>query len=216
LRREPAYHQNQQTPYGSKEKRDVTKASGGFGARHPQIVVLGYSPAFMFLQQPDGMDVTAMIAIGGLQEYCIEARVPHRLELVFDDIDIPDPNDMFQMHQAHARQAFDALNGRVKTPPALDHARAIIEFAERVRDVGGILLCHCGAGISRSPAAALLCLATWLGPGKESECVDELFRVRPVCDPHRDLVRFGDQLLNREGKLIEALSRAVKQRTDSV
>jgi len=184
--------------------------------QHPRIVVLGYSPAAMLLRQPEGWEVTAIIAIGGMQEHCVEGYAPHRLDLIFDDVEVPDPNDMFQVHQAHVRRAFDELNGRSTNPPTVEHARAIIEFAHRVRDVGGILLCHCGAGISRSPAAALLCLATWMGPDREVESVRELLRVRPVCAPHRDLVRFGDQLLKRNGKLVEALANSIVRRSDLI
>jgi predicted protein tyrosine phosphatase len=67
------------------------------------------------------------------------------------------------------------------------------------------VLFTCAAGISRSPAAALICLAAWSAPGEEENCVRELRRVRPAAMPHRDLVRFGDEILGRGARLLRAL-----------
>ena len=62
-----------------------------------------------------------------------------------------------------------------------------------------------GAGISRSTAASILCLAAWTQPGQERECVQYIRQRRPSANPHRDLIRFGDILLNRGGRLEQAL-----------
>jgi predicted protein tyrosine phosphatase len=47
-------------------------------------------------------------------------------------------------------------------PPTLEHARLIIDFAKSISEIEGGLLCHCLGDVSRSPAAALICLATTL------------------------------------------------------
>jgi predicted protein tyrosine phosphatase len=91
-------------------------------------------------------------------------------------------------------------------PPTVSDAAAIVRFAEGVRGVEGTLLCHCGGGTSRAPAAALICLAAWGRPGTEAECVDEVLRLRRGAVPHAGLVRFADELLGRDGRLIGALS----------
>lgn len=91
------------------------------------------------------------------------------------------------------------------SPPTEAHARAIIEFARKIQPVDGILLRQCLAGISRSSAAALLCLTEWTGPGHECDCVEHVLAIRPAAQPHRDLVRFGDRILNRNGRLLAAL-----------
>lgn len=169
-------------------------------------MVLGYSQAAMLLRQPEMNSISALIAIRGSHEHCVEWNGLRRLELLFDDEEVLDPSDPIQMQRVHARQKFAAANGLVLRPPTIEHARAIIEFARLVQDIEGCVLCYCGAGVSRSPAAALLCLATWSGPGRERECVKELLRIRPAAIPHRGLVRFGDQLLGRGGKLLDASS----------
>lgn len=55
---------------------------------------------------------------------------------------------------------------------------------------------------------ALLCLATWTGPGCEKYCVEHLLYIRPAAVPHLDLVTFGDELLQRRGKLVQAIQDA--------
>lgn len=47
-----------------------------------------------------------------------------------------------------------------------------------------------------------VCLATWMGEGRERESVEELLRVRPSAVPLMGLVRFGDEVLGREGRLV--------------
>ncbi len=64
--------------------------------------------------------------------------------------------------------------------------------------------------MSRAPAAALICLAAWGGPGTEAACVEEVLRLRRGAVPHAGLVRLADQLLGRGGRLCDALSAAVR------
>jgi predicted protein tyrosine phosphatase len=67
-----------------------------------------------------------------------------------------------------------------------------------------MILCHCGGGMSRAPAAALICLAAWRGPGSEADCVTEILKLRRGAAPHRGLVRFADEVLGRRGRLVHA------------
>ena len=83
-------------------------------------------------------------------------------------------------------------DGRLETPPCAMDVQKIIGFAQSLPGnvpADGIVLCHCTAGISRSAAAGLICLATWRGPGAEADCVAEVIRIRRAAAPHADLVR---------------------------
>ena len=175
---------------------------------HPRLIVLGYSEASMLLRGEAARDVKAVLAIVGNREFAVEApdAIAHRLLLAFDDVSLGDPNDPVLAIQAVAHRKWNEQVGRPQAPPTSEHVRAIVEFAERVRGIDGAVLCHCMAGVSRSTAAGLLCLAAWTGPGNEEYCVRELMRVRPCAIPHRDLVRFGDELLGRDGRLMRALT----------
>jgi predicted protein tyrosine phosphatase len=171
---------------------------------HP-LLPLGYSEAAMFLRSPEGPRVQAIISIHGKHEFGVEASVPHRLDLEFDDVVAGDETDPIAMCHIRIQRQRDADDGRPRFPPAIDHARAILAFAEAIKNLNGIVLCHCAGGIRRSPAAALLCLAQWMKPGEEQQCVETLASICPSASPHQDLVRFGDALLSRNGRLVAAV-----------
>jgi predicted protein tyrosine phosphatase len=173
--------------------------------KHPTLLALGYSEAAMLLAEPHGLKIDAVISIHGVHEYAVDASsVAHRLVLRFDDVEGIDWSDPARAEAAWARQKWAKEIGRPLTPPAMDDAQTIIDFARRTADCNGAVLCQCQAGISRSPAAALLCLATWTGEGHEHYCIDRLLRIRPAAVPLRDLIAFGDTLLERQGALLRA------------
>ena len=175
---------------------------------HPDILAMGFSEAGMLLRSAVGERVRAVIAIHGHREFAVEAPGRRVLDLSFDDFE-PGDSDVpvalwrfaFALQQRKAEE-----RGLKLTAPTVKDAELIIEFGRSLVGLDGIVLCHCFAGISRSTAAALLCLAAWSEPGEERECMEELRRFRPAAFPHRSLVAFGDHVLGREGKLIAAAS----------
>lgn len=194
-----------------------------------RIVALGYSEASMLLRNPGDVTVVALLSIHGQREFAVDPspHIAHVLTLRFDDCRAAPADDPIEQsrHRLRQREAMDI--GLEFSPPTIDHARAIIEFARRVAasseqfghahheapaPVPGyavdrrVFICTCFAGISRSPAAALLTMAAWFGPGREREYVDYLRRVRPAAVPHPDLIAFGDAELGLGGRLIEAIS----------
>ena len=102
------------------------------------------------------------------------------------------------------RQRTLADLGRPQTPPTPDHIAHLIEFARQIQHLQGTLLLHCSGGISRSPTAALICLATWTIPGQEPAGVHTIRHLQPAAQFHPDLLRFADQLLSRNGTLLRA------------
>jgi predicted protein tyrosine phosphatase len=175
---------------------------------NPQLAVFAYGEAAMFLRGPNGSAVRAVISIHGHREFGVEADVPHRLDLTFDDAEVPAGDDSTALLRATSRRRWAAENGLVETPPTPADAAAIVAFADAARGVGGFLLCHCGAGMSRAPAAALICLAAWAGAGAEAACAAEVRRLRRGAVPHAGLVRMADDLLGRGGSLVAALVTA--------
>ena len=143
----------------------------------------------------------------GRREFGVVTDGVPRLDLAFDDVESPDPDDVLSLQRCHARRRWAEQNGLREVAPTREDARAIVEFAHSLGDSrDGVLLCHCGAGISRAPAAALICLAVWRGVGEERRCVDEVLAIRPAAQPHRGLIRFADELLDRDGRLIGAIT----------
>lgn len=171
--------------------------------RHPAIIVLGHSEASMFLRTR-AAEIGAVISIRGQREPSLPHAIANGLELMFDDIEVP--SDPISRAQMELRWKHEAENGITYTPPAREHAASIIDFAQRHTELSGAVLCQCSAGISRSPAAALLCLVTWTAPGDEAKCVQALREIRPAAMPNRMLLRLGDELLSRDGALVDACS----------
>lgn len=83
----------------------------------------------------------------------------------------------------------------------------LVRFAKHAFSTRGTVLIHCEAGISRSTAAALILYAVWLGPGAEREAASRVFQAVAGASPNAAMVRWADQILQREGALIAALVR---------
>jgi predicted protein tyrosine phosphatase len=175
---------------------------------HQQLAILGYSEASMFLKGISGSDVAAIISIHGAREFGVQSDINLRLDLNFDDVEVAPDHDLMAIQSALSRKRWNEANNLVEIAPRAEDAASIIEFAGNLRDQSGIVLCHCAGGMSRAPAAALICLAVWRGPGTEAECVAEVRKLRDGAVPHIGLLRFADELLNRGGLLVDALAAA--------
>ena len=89
------------------------------------------------------------------------------------------------------------------TAPDRDMMQAVLDFGregERRRP----LLIHCWAGISRSSAAAFA-IACDRNPRFERDIATELRRRAPSATPNGLMVRLADDLLQRDGRMIEAI-----------
>src|SRR5690625_3884099 len=129
-------------------------------AGHPRVLAMGFSEAGMHLRQAGLSGVGAVISICGKGECALEGPGVPQLVLRFDDVDVVDEQDQRGRLTTWARRRWAAETGRGQTPPTEEDARAIVEFARQLRDINGVVICHCSGGVSRSPAAALICLST--------------------------------------------------------
>jgi predicted protein tyrosine phosphatase len=67
------------------------------------------------------------------------------------------------------------------------------------------MVLHCHGGVSRSPAACYIALASFLGPGREAEAFDKLLTITEKPWPNLAMVSFADDLLARQGRLLGPL-----------
>lgn len=89
--------------------------------------------------------------------------------------------------------------------PTEEHVVDLIAAARRLAKSGGRVIAHCEAGISRSSAAAVVIYTVALGEGSEREAVARVLRQRPLAQPNLRLIELADRLLERDGRLVDAV-----------
>jgi predicted protein tyrosine phosphatase len=87
--------------------------------------------------------------------------------------------------------------------PARRHIETLLSFL-RSSPPGSSILIHCLAGVSRSPAAALIAMALD-APGREHDVARVLRSAAPFVDPNRLMIQVADEVLVRKGRLVAAL-----------
>lgn len=92
------------------------------------------------------------------------------------------------------------------TAPTTEDAEAIVWFAQDLPE-DAVLVAHCEAGISRSPAALILVLAARAKDWAALEtAVRGFFAENPGIDPNQRLIRAGDRVLGHRHALEELVS----------
>jgi predicted protein tyrosine phosphatase len=90
------------------------------------------------------------------------------------------------------------------TLPGEAHVRNLLDFARRW-DRARPLVVHCYAGISRSTASAYIIAAALAPQRDEEELAQTLRRLSPSATPNPRLVAVADALLERKGRMVEAI-----------
>ncbi|MDQ0454189.1 tyrosine phosphatase family protein [Rhizobium paknamense] len=90
--------------------------------------------------------------------------------------------------------------------PQEEHVRQLIGFA-RAWDRASPLLIHCWMGVSRSPAAALIASLSLYPEEEDAALAQRLRQASPYATPNRRLIEIGDALLERKGRLVDAVTR---------
>jgi predicted protein tyrosine phosphatase len=89
--------------------------------------------------------------------------------------------------------------------PGENHVATLIAFT-RAWDRSAPLVVHCYAGISRSTAGAFV-TACALNPGRsEASIAQELRRRSHTASPNRRIVSIADDLLGRNGRMVDAIT----------
>ncbi len=133
-----------------------------------------------------------------------DANVSHLVTLINGETLISTPPSI--VPDRHLRLA---MNDICQPQPGLvlpceTHVADLITFA-RDWDRQAPLLIHCWAGISRSTAAAFISLCALNPEGSELELAHALRRASPTAYPNRLLVALADEILTRDGRMINAV-----------
>jgi predicted protein tyrosine phosphatase len=90
------------------------------------------------------------------------------------------------------------------SPPATSHIEELLNFSRAWEGKDPILV-HCWAGVSRSMAATYAILCDRLGPGSEIRAAQAIRNRAPHAYPNALMVQHADDLLDRRGRMIEAI-----------
>jgi predicted protein tyrosine phosphatase len=154
-----------------------------------------------------------LLTICGLEEldYHSARGVTHVLSII--DPDWPEPESLwaFDPHCRLTLRFHDTIEPREElTLPTRDDVEAILKFGRSLKASGPEsdiphLLVHCHAGVSRSTAAVAILLAQANPQLDEDEVFVRLIMLRPKAWPNSLMIAFADELLEREGRLTDAL-----------
>ena len=103
----------------------------------------------------------------------------------------------------------DDTNPSLLLAPRREHVESILAFGRAI-EPGSVLLAHCEAGISRSPAAVFLVLAQALGREHATAALEETYRVRDIANPNALMVALGAEILGWP-ELPEVLAEGVRR-----
>ena len=157
----------------------------------------------------------SLLTICGISELPDQGArsVTHVLSIL--DPDHPDP-EAFQAYDPHHRtvlrfhDVIEPLPGMILPEP--EHVRAVLQFGEDVAQnptskAEGHLLVHCHMGVSRSTAAMATLMLQSEPEESEDRIMERLAEIRPQAWPNSLMIGFADDLLSRNGRLVDALRR---------
>ena len=154
----------------------------------------------------------SLLTICGLEELKDHSArgVSHVLSIL--DPGWPEP-EAFWAYEPHHRTTLhfhDIIEPRAgHRLPERGHVEAILEFGQslaKTSDSGdGHLLIHCHMGVSRSTAAMAMILAQANPDIPEEEILSRLEALRPQIWPNSLMIAYADEVLGREGRLMEAV-----------
>jgi predicted protein tyrosine phosphatase len=88
--------------------------------------------------------------------------------------------------------------------PETEHIERLVAFVRRW-DRAHPMVVHCFAGISRSTAAAFVSVCALNSPGTERAVALALRRASPTATPNARIVALADHVLERDGRMVEAI-----------
>ncbi|SCX93406.1 tyrosine phosphatase family protein [Microvirga guangxiensis] len=157
----------------------------------------------------------SMLTVCGISELPEqkERAVTHVLSIL--DPDHPDP-DAFSAYDPHYRtilrfhDIINPIDGMILPQP--EHVEAVLRFGDdvaagKVERAEGHLLVHCHMGISRSTAAMVTLMTQTNVDENEERLFERLLEIRPQAWPNSRMIAFADDMLSRNGRLVDALRR---------
>jgi predicted protein tyrosine phosphatase len=132
--------------------------------------------------------------------------ITHVLSILDPGFPDPDAFGAFGEHQRLDLRFHDITEERPGMRlAAREDVTALLQFGrDLLREPQAHLLVHCHIGISRSSAAMALILAQARPDRPALEALAEVRRIRPRIWPNLRVIELGDELLGRDGALVDA------------
>lgn len=143
-------------------------------------------------------------SLSRLPETVEKTGATHLVTLINADTPVPTPPGI--VPDRHLFLGFNDIVDAVEglTPPAEVHVVRLLEFV-RSWDRDGPLVIHCWAGISRSTAGAYITACALNPEADEYDLAGRLRTLAPSATPNSRLVAMADKILNRDGRMIDAI-----------
>ncbi len=150
-----------------------------------------------------------MIHVCSLRAAQVEIDL-HGIRRVISILGPETPHRRFEgvAHDQHLQMTFNdveaAMDGMMS--PAASDVETLLQFVRRW-DRASPLLIHCWAGVSRSTAAAYIAQCA-LNPRADAiKLAQDLRDVSASATPNRMMVAFADELLGRDGRMVEGIAK---------
>lgn len=114
----------------------------------------------------------------------------------------PDTIDPARHLRLELHDIIAAMDGH--THPMETHAATLLNYVNDW-DVSQPLLIHCWAGVSRSTASAFITACALNPQTSEREIATEIRACSPTATPNRMLVAHADDILQRGGRMVDAV-----------
>ncbi|WP_417676121.1 tyrosine phosphatase family protein [Roseibium sp.] len=143
-------------------------------------------------------------SLSRLPETVEKTGATHLVTLINADTPVPTPPGIDP--DRHLFLGFNDIVDAVEglTPPAEVHVVRLLEFV-RSWEREGPLVIHCWAGISRSTAGAYITACALNPEADEYNLASRLRERAPSATPNSRLVAMADKILNRDGRMIDAI-----------
>lgn len=126
------------------------------------------------------------------------------ISLLSQDETAPHFDGLAPANHLHLYIERDACSATISNA-AKARAEEIIQFTTDFDGAGGDILIHCNRGISRSMAAAYI-IQCAMNAGKDEEALAlALRRAAPHADPCPMMIAHADDILDRDGRMLDAI-----------
>lgn len=144
-------------------------------------------------------------SLARVAETVASAQASHLVSLVNDGTLVDRPRSVEASNHLFVAVSDVIAPTEGMTLPARTHVETLLDFTDRW-DQSRPMVIHCFAGISRSTAAAFIAMCRLDDPARsEMEIAMGLRQESRSARPNRLLVAIADELLGRNGRMIDAI-----------